>query len=244
MSKYIIDSSLPINSQNYSSYYNRSETIKNTGILQNTNYNIRYHKTLFDQNFNSITYKDNNLTSNNDARSVTIDWTPQSIRNFSYNIFTNKFYENYPIIDSYNLCNQKISIVFQAGNTHWTRFSDSLLSYPINYQFTTVNKSEHTLDCRIEPDDPIIGPPEMCDFTNSISYFFENSVHKVRVIVSAIPTVCLLLQIKFFDNMSIPLSDWINIHTITSLQTDIEIPFFSDEASTAIVRLYSCQYVS
>jgi hypothetical protein len=244
MSNYIINSGLSINSQNSLAYFNKSDNVSNTGIISENNPNIRYHNTLFDQNFNSVVHKVGNLTSNNDARSITLTWTPQSIREFTYNILTNNFDENYPIVNSYNLCDQKISIVFQAGNTHWTRFSDSSLSYPINHQFARVNESDHKLDCNIKPPKPRVGPPDECDLTFNFTYFVENSISKVRVIVSSIPTVCLVLQIKFFDDMSTPLSDWINVQSINSLQSDIEIPFFSDEVSKAIVRLYSCEYVS
>jgi hypothetical protein len=243
MSKFIINNNISENHQNQNAYYNRYQTFESTGILPINNSNIRYHNTLFDQNFNSVVHKCGNLTSNNDARSITLTWTPQSIREFTYNILTNTFDENYPTVNSYNLCDQKISIVFQAGNTHWTRFSDSSLSYPINHQFARVNESDHKLDCKIKPPKPRVGPPDECDLTFNFTYFVENSIRKVRVIVSSIPTVCLVLQIKFFDDMSTPLSDWINIQSINSLQSDIEIPFFSDEVSKAIVRLYSCEYI-
>ena len=243
MTQYIINSGLAANKQNDNAYYNRFQTVEQTGIIPPNNPSIRYNQTLFDQNLNGVIYQGNNLTSNNDARSITLNWTPQSIREFTYNILTNNFEINYPITDSYNLCDQKISIVFQAGNTHWTRFSNSSLSYPINHQFSRVNQSDHKLNCRIKPPKPRVGPPDECDLTSNFTYFIENSIRKVRVIVSAIPTVCLVLQIKFFDDMSTPLSDWINVQSINSLQTDIEIPFFSDEVSKAIVRLYSCEYL-
>lgn len=241
MSKYIINNKLLSNTQNYLAYYNRFETVQDTGISPNNNPHIRYHKILFDST-DAIIYNAGNPISNNDARSITIDWTPKSIRNFTYNILTNNFDYGYPITNSYNLCDQKISIVFQAGNTHWTRFSDSSLSYPISHQFTRVSESDHKLDCTVIPPKPRVGPPE-CDLTSNITYFVENSIRKVRVIVSTIPKPLLLLQIKFFDDMSTPLSDWINVQSINSLQSDIEIPFFSDDASKAIVRLYSCQYL-
>lgn len=241
MSNYIIDSGLEINSQNSLAYFNRSDNVSDTGVIPKNNPHIRYHKTLFDST-DAHTYNPGNPIPNNNTRSVTIDWTPQSIREFTYNIAKNKFQENYPISNSYNLCDQKISIVFQAGNTHWTRFSDSSLSYPINHQFIRVSESDHKLDCTATPPKPRVGPPEECDLTSNITYFVENSIRKVRVIVSIISTPCLLLQIKFFDDMSTPLSDWINVQSINSLQSDIEIPFFSDDASKAIVRLYSCQY--
>ena len=242
MSKFIINNNILENHQNQNAYYNRYQTVESTGILPINNSNIRYNNTLFDQNLNSVVHKVGNLTSNNNTRSISITYTPQSIRDFTYNILTNKFDENYPITNSYNLCDQKISIVFQAGNTHWTRFSNSLLSYPVNHQLTRVNTSDHKLDCSVKPPKPPSRPDE-CDLTSDITYLVENSIRKVRVIVSTIPKPCLLLQIKFFDDMSTPLSDWINVQSINSLQSDIEIPFFSDDASKAIVRLYSCQYL-
>lgn len=243
MSNYVINSGLSTNNQNELAYFNRFDNISDTGIIPENDLQIRYNNTLFNQNLNSVVHKAGNLTSNNDSRSITLTWTPQSIREFTYDILKNKFDENYPITNSYNLCDQKISIVFQAGNTHWTRFSDSSLSYPINHQFTRVSESDHKLDCTVIPPKPRVGPPEECDLTSNITYFVENSIRKVRVIVSTIPKPLLLLQIKFFDDMSTPLSDWINVQSINSLQSDIEIPFFSDDASKAIVRLYSCQYL-
>lgn len=243
MSNYIINSGLSINDQNELVYFNKFNNVSETGVIPENNSQIRYNNTLFNQNLNSVVHKAGNLTSNNDARSITLTWTPQSIREFTYNILTNTFDENYPIVNSYNLCDQKISIVFQAGNTHWTRFSDTSSSYPINHQFIRVSESDHKLDCKVKPPKPRVGPPDECDLTTNIVYFVDNSIRKVRVIVSSIPTVCLVLQIKFFDDMSTPLSDWINIQSINSLQTDIEIPFFSDEVSKAIVRLYSCEYI-
>jgi hypothetical protein len=243
MSNYIINTNLLSNKQNENAYYNHFQTIEQTGVIPPNNPSIRYNQTLFDQNLNSVIYQGGNLTSNNDARSITLTLTPQSIREFKYNILKNDFEENYPIVNSYNLCNQKISMVFQAGNTHWTRFSDNSLSYPINHQFARVNESDHKLDCSVKPPKPRVGPPDECDLTSNITYFVENSIRKVRVIVSTISIPCLLLQVKFFDDMSTPLSDWINVQSINSLQTDIEIPFFSNEVSKAIVRLYSCQYL-
>lgn len=243
MSNYIINNNLLSNKQNENAYYNYFQTIEQTGVIASNSPSIRYNQTLFDQNLNSVVYKDGNPTSNNDARSITLTWTPKSIREFTYNILTNNFEENYPIVNTYNLCNQKISIVFQAGNAHWTRFSDSSLSYPVNHQFIRVDKSTHKLDCNVILPRPRVGPPDECDLTTNIVYFVENSIRKVRVTVSTIPKPLLLLQIKFFDNMSTEISDWINVQSIDSLQTDIEIPFFSDDASKAIVRLYSCQYL-
>ncbi len=244
MSNYIINSGLSINVQNSLAYFNRSDNVSDTGVIPENNPHIRYHKTLFDSTDAKI-YNPGDPISNNNARSITINWTPQSIREFTYDILKNKFEENYPITNSYNLCDQKTSIVFQAGNTHWTRFSNSSLSYPISHQFIRVSESDHTLDCGITPPVPPIGPgpPGLCNLTSNITYLVENSIRKVRVIVSTIPKPLLLLQIKFFDNMSTPLSDWINVQSINSLETDIEIPFFSDDASKAIIRLYSCKYL-
>lgn len=242
MSNYIINSGLSINTQNNHAYYNQFQTIEHTGIIPVNNSSIRYNKTLLDSDNNSKIYNPTDPTRNNNTRSITINWTPQSIREFQYNILKNIFKENYPVTDSYDLCDQKNSIVFQAGNTHWTRFSNSLLSYPISHEFIRINESDHKLDCRIIPPRPRVGPIE-CDLGANFIYFVENSIRKVRVIVSTITVPCLLLQIKFFDSESVPISDWIDVQSIDSLQTDIEIPFFSSDASKAIVRLFSCHYI-
>ena len=85
MSNYIINSGLSINSQNNLAYYNRFEKVQNTGIISNNHPHIRYHKTLFDAT-DSNTYNPGDPISNNDARSITLNWTPQYIREFKYNI--------------------------------------------------------------------------------------------------------------------------------------------------------------
>jgi len=129
MSKYIINSGLLSNKQNDLAYYNRFETVQDTGIIPLNNSNIRYNNTLIDQDNNLSTYI-NNEKPNNNSNSITIDWTPQSVRDFKYNILQDKFNTGYPRNYTYTLCDQKLSIVFNMGSKHFSVDQTVDTSYP------------------------------------------------------------------------------------------------------------------
>lgn len=136
MSKYIINSGLLSNKQNDLAYYNRFETVQDTGTIPLNNANIRYNNTLIDQNDNLSTYI-NNEKPNNNSNSVTIDWTPQSIRDFKYNILQDKFNSGYPKNYTYTFCDQKLSTVFNMGSKHFSVNQTVDTSYP-RYQSISI----------------------------------------------------------------------------------------------------------
>jgi len=150
MSKYIINSGLLSNKQNDLAYYNRFETVQDTGIVPPNNSNIRYNNTLFDQNNNLSTYI-NNEKPNNNANSITIDWTPQSVRNFKYNILQDKFNAGYPKNYTYTFCDQKLSTVFNMGSKHFSVDQTVDTSYP-RYQSISIVEDN-------------INNPFLCGFT-------------------------------------------------------------------------------
>lgn len=111
------------NKQNQNAYYNRNKNITEPKNNFSDNRYIKYNQSLYDQNLNKYDYPNasEGQTSNNDARSISIDKTPESIRNFTYKIISDTFDPGYPQTITYNLCPQNLSVVFQNGNTHWSR---------------------------------------------------------------------------------------------------------------------------
>ena len=141
MSKHIINSGLFSNKQNNLAYYNRFETVQNTGIIPNNHPHIRYHKTLFDATDSNI-YNPGDPIPNNDARSITLNWTPQSIRGFKYNILKNVFNPGYPIVNTYNLRDQKLAIVYNLGShNHISRNENVDTAYPRNHTISLIEKN-------------------------------------------------------------------------------------------------------
>jgi hypothetical protein len=110
MSLFNIDPSEPLNQQNDNAYYNQFTSVQPTGTAPLNHPNIRYNKSLFDQNANLSTYNTNS-TQNNNARSVIADWTARAVRNFKYNILLDRFSPGYPENYTYNFCDQKLSSV-------------------------------------------------------------------------------------------------------------------------------------
>jgi hypothetical protein len=150
MSKYIINSGLLSNKQNDLAYYNRFETVQDTGIIPLNNSNIRYNNTLIDQDNNLSTYI-NNEKPNNNSNSITIDWTPQSVRDFKYNILQDKFNAGYPKNYTYTFCDQKLSTVFNMGSKHYSVDQTVDTSYP-RYQSISIVEDN-------------INNPFLCGFT-------------------------------------------------------------------------------
>ncbi len=141
MSNYIINSGLSINIQNSLAYFNRSDNISDTGIIANNNLHIRYHKTLFDST-DANTYNPGDPTPNNNVRSITLNWTPQSIREFKYNVLNNIFESGYPITNTYNLCDQKLAIVYNLGAYNHTSRNETVdTAYPRNHTISLVENN-------------------------------------------------------------------------------------------------------
>ena len=141
MSNYIINSGISINNQNSLAYFNRSDNVSDTGVIANNNLHIRYHKTLFDST-DANTYNPGDPISNNNARSITLNWTPQSIREFKYNILKNTFDVGYPIVNTYNLCDQKLAIVYNLGGyNHTSRNENVDTAYPRNHTISLIENN-------------------------------------------------------------------------------------------------------
>lgn len=142
MSIFNIDNQIKTNHQNYNAYYNRFDNISNTGIIPFNKINIRYHKTLFDDNAKNI--YNSSFTSDNSRRSISTDLTATSIREFKYNILQNVFEAGYPQNSQYNLCNQNISITFAInGNTHFSSNIKPGISYPNNHYIKVIEDQDN-----------------------------------------------------------------------------------------------------
>jgi hypothetical protein len=137
MSIFSINSSINTNHQNYNAYYNRFDNIGSTGVIPLNKVNIRYNKTLFDDNAKNI--YNSTFTIDNSRRSISTDLTATSIREFKYNILQNLFEPGYPQNSQYNLCDQNISTTFAInGNTHFSSNLKSGTSYPNNHYITII----------------------------------------------------------------------------------------------------------
>lgn len=152
MSTFSIDPSNEDNKQNDNAYYNQFRAIQPTGITPENRPNIRYNKSLFDQNKDYSTYN-TNITENNNARSITTDWTAQSIRNFKYNILLDRFSPGYPLNYTYNLCDQKLSSVFSIGSyTHYSVDQSVSTNYPKNHSTSIIqNNTNNPFLCSVPP---------------------------------------------------------------------------------------------
>lgn len=152
MTNFYINPDNNTNKQNINAYYNQFRAIQPTGITPENRPNIRYNKSLFDQNKDYSTYN-TNITENNNARSITTDWTAQSIRNFKYNILLNEFAPGYPLNYTYNLCDQKLSSVFSIGSyTHYSIDQSVSTNYPKNHSLSVIqNNINNPFLCSVPP---------------------------------------------------------------------------------------------
>jgi hypothetical protein len=67
-----------------------------------------------------------------DTKNIRLTLTPQAIRNSKYNRYIGKFDTGYPENDNYDLCNQRLSLVFNYSNAFYTSFFNNQLTYPSN----------------------------------------------------------------------------------------------------------------
>ena len=142
MSIFNINNQIQNNHQNYNAYYNRFDNISSTGIIPLNKVNIRYNKTLFNDNAKNI--YNSTFTIDNSRRSISTDLTATSIREFKYNILQNLFEPGYPQNSRYDLCDQNISTTFAInGNTHFSSNLKSGTSYPNNHYITVIEDKDN-----------------------------------------------------------------------------------------------------
>jgi hypothetical protein len=75
----------------------------------------------------------------NDRRNVRKPLDTTAIRENRYNFSTGRYDSGYPRPSNYPLCPQKISTVFQYGDTHFTT-STTTISYPLEHDFIKVSE--------------------------------------------------------------------------------------------------------
>lgn len=63
------------------------------------------------------------FTSNNNTKNLRITETPRSVRNNLFNIFTNKFEENNPVVRSSVINQPKNASTYMVGKKHYYSFS-------------------------------------------------------------------------------------------------------------------------
>jgi hypothetical protein len=152
MTIFNIDPNSDSNKQNDNAYFNQFISIQPTGTAPLNHPNIRYNKSLFDQNANSSTYNTNS-TQNNNARSVIADWTARAVRNFKYNILLDRFSPGYPENYTYNFCDQKLSSVFSLGSSRHVSVDQSVsTNYPKNHSISIVqDNTNNSFLCAAPP---------------------------------------------------------------------------------------------
>lgn len=134
-----IDTSKKQNGQTSPSFNEYQNTLIDNVPTSNNNVHIKYQKNNIDQNNNGTTLHNPAPTTNNNTRTVTINWTPKSVREFKYNLLLNKFDEGYPETFTYAICPQKLATVFSLGSSrHISVAQNVITAYPKNHHRLSV----------------------------------------------------------------------------------------------------------
>lgn len=136
MSKFTIDSTKPVNSTKNSVLKNNLQNIPTQPEINDfnndTTRNITkiYNKKSIDRN--------RDIPRNNDRRNVRMLQDTTAVRQNRYDFSRGKYDLGYPRPNNYALCPQKISTIFQNGNTHFTT-STINFSYPFKHNLVKVS---------------------------------------------------------------------------------------------------------
>jgi hypothetical protein len=124
-------------------------------------YRISFGKNILSNNQN-VSNEAN--TTNNKTKNIRLTLTPSAVRNNKFNINSGNFDAGYPLNTNKTLCDDKLSTIFNTGNTYWTKDFSTEYSYPVIGNLDIVSSNE-LITCNGDDGDNCVETPCNSGFT-------------------------------------------------------------------------------
>lgn len=110
-------------------------------------YRISYGQNILSPN-NSVSNTADKI--NNKIKNIRLTLTPDAIRQNKFDFYSGQFDAGYPLNSNKTFCGDKLSTVFNTGNSYWTKSFSTKYSYPIISNYDKVVANQLTA-CNEEP---------------------------------------------------------------------------------------------
>ena len=97
---------------------------------------------------------------NNKAKNIRLTLTPDAVRQNKFDFYSGQFDAGYPLNSNKTFCGDKLSTVFNMGNSYWSKSFSTKYSYPIISNYSKVLPNQLN-NCNEEP--PNCGPGYIYD---------------------------------------------------------------------------------